>query len=139
VSEPSYEYFPHEADVGVRGRGPTLRSAFEQAALAVTGLVTDPRRVEPRGTWLLRSDAPDLRILLADFLNAVIFEISAHHRVFCRFEVTISETHLEARALGEHFDRARHEPGVDVKGATFTALDVRQTDSEWIAQCVVDV
>ena len=33
-----------------------------------------------------------------------------------------------------------HRPAVEVKGATFTELAVRQqTDGSWIAQCVVDV
>jgi SHS2 domain-containing protein len=37
-------------------------------------------------------------------------------------------------------DVARHQPAVEVKGATFTELKVRRTDQgEWLAQCVVDV
>ena len=35
------EQFPHDADVGLRGLGPSLEVAFEQAALALTGIVTD--------------------------------------------------------------------------------------------------
>ena len=35
---------------------------------------------------------------------------------------------------------ARHEPAVEIKGATYTALRVeRQKDDTWLAQCVVDV
>jgi SHS2 domain-containing protein len=36
-------------------------------------------------------------------------------------------------------DPVRHEPAVEVKGATYTALRVQQTDGHWLAQCVVDV
>jgi tRNA nucleotidyltransferase (CCA-adding enzyme) len=37
-------------------------------------------------------------------------------------------------------DPARHELGVEVKGATYTALSVAQDASgAWVAQCVVDV
>jgi len=139
MGEPRYEHFPHAADAGVRGRGPTLVAAFEQAALAVTDLVTDPTHVEPRETRTLECEAPSRKLLLADFLNAVIFEISAHHLVFCRFEVTFFGNRLRACAFGERFDAERHASGVEVKGATFTALDVRQDDGEWIAECVVDV
>ncbi len=36
--------------------------------------------------------------------------------------------------------RARHQPAVEVKGATLTALEVRRASGGgWIAQCVVDV
>jgi tRNA nucleotidyltransferase (CCA-adding enzyme) len=35
---------------------------------------------------------------------------------------------------------ARHEPAVEVKGATYTALRVEQLeDGHWLVQCVVDV
>jgi SHS2 domain-containing protein len=35
-----WEHFPHDADVGVRGFGATAAEAFEQAALALTAIVT---------------------------------------------------------------------------------------------------
>ena len=41
-----WELFPRQADVGVRGFGATEAEAFEQAALAMTAVVTDPARVE---------------------------------------------------------------------------------------------
>ncbi len=37
-----WEHFEHGADIGVRGIGPTPASAFEQAALALTAVITDP-------------------------------------------------------------------------------------------------
>jgi SHS2 domain-containing protein len=139
MTEPRYEHFAHQADVGVRGHGPTLAAAFEQAALAVSALATDPAHVEPREVRELHCEAPNARLLLADLLNAVIFELSAQHRVFRRFEVLLDGRALRARGFGERFDPTRHAPGVEVKGATFTALEVRQGDGDWIAQCVVDV
>ena len=42
-----WEHFPHGADVGVRGVAPTRAGAFEQAALALTAVVTDPAPVRP--------------------------------------------------------------------------------------------
>ena len=47
----------------------------------------------------------------------------------------------EGRSLaGEVVDIERHEPAVEVKGATYSLLEVAQTDGgDWIAQCVVDV
>lgn len=40
-----WEHFEHGADIGVRGIGATKASAFEQAALALTGVITDPQHV----------------------------------------------------------------------------------------------
>ena len=40
----------------------------------------------------------------------------------------------------EEIDIARHQPTVEVKGATYTELKVvQETDANWLAQCVVDV
>jgi len=35
-----WEHFSHDADIGVRGFGPSIEAAFEQAALAQTAVVT---------------------------------------------------------------------------------------------------
>ena len=41
-----WERYAHGADIGVRGRGPTVEEAFEQAAVALVGVITDPSLVE---------------------------------------------------------------------------------------------
>mgnify|MGYP001557557941 CR=1 FL=1 len=47
MRQDSWEHFSHEADIGVRGRGHNKESAFEQAALALTGALVDPELVRP--------------------------------------------------------------------------------------------
>lgn len=42
------EHFPHRADIGVRGVGPSKAAAFAQAAVALTAAITDPGAVVPR-------------------------------------------------------------------------------------------
>lgn len=126
--------------MGVRGHGETLGAAFEQAALALTAVITDLERVEPREPVEIRCEAPDPEILLYDFLNRLVYEIAVGGRLFSRFEVEIDGEHLNARAWGEPVDVARHQPAVEVKGATFTQLRVeQQPDGHWIAQCVLDI
>ncbi len=36
MTDRQWEHFPHHADVGVRGVGPTREAAFEEAARALT-------------------------------------------------------------------------------------------------------
>ena len=60
--------------------------------------------------------------------------------LFGAFHVSIEEGRLTATAIGERVDPVRHEPAVEIKGATYTALRVeRHSDGTWLAQCVVDV
>ena len=138
--DPRWEHFPHEADIGVRGLGPTRASAFEQAALALTAVLTDPSAVAPRERVGIACSAPDDALLFCDWLNALVYEMATRHMLFSRFEVHIDGGRLEAAAWGEPVDVARHHPAVEVKGATYTGLDVRPLpEGGWLAQCVVDV
>ena len=136
----AWEHFAHGADIGVRGSGRTLDEAFAEAALALTAVVADPARVLPRIAVDIRCEAPDVELLLADWLNALIYAMATRAMLFGRFEVRTSDCSLTAKAWGEPLDRARHQPAVEVKGATYTALSVaRRHDGVWVAQCVVDV
>jgi len=134
-----WEHFPHDADVGVRGLGATLEQAFEQAALALTAVVTDPAEVASRDMLQLSCMAPDAELLLADWLNSLIFEMVTRNMLFSRFEVHLEGNRLTAKAWGEPLDVARHHPAVEIKGATYTELKVAQQAGGWLAQCVVDV
>ncbi len=135
-----WQHFPHQADIGVRGVGPTLAAAFEQAALALTAVVTDPARVAPNEAVEIACEAPDDELLLADWLNALILEMATRRMLFRRFSVNLDGHRLRATAWGERVDVVRHRPAVEVKGATYTELKVGRIEAGlWLAQCVVDV
>ena len=140
-----WEHFEHQADIGVRGFGGNPAAAFEQAALALTAVIVDPARVHAAQAVELSCEAPDLELLLVDWLNALVFEMATRRMLFARFRVTIEgagegrEWRLRGEAWGEPLDPVRHEPAVEVKGATYTALAVREEPGGWRAQCVVDV
>lgn len=135
-----WEHFPHGADIGIRGFGPTLACAFEQAAIAMTAVICDIGSVVPRTRVQVACAAPDRELLLIEWLNALVLEMAADGLLFSRFAVEIEDSRLRGTAWGEPVEIARHEPAVEVKGATLTELRVETTsDGEWIAQCVVDV
>lgn len=135
-----WEHFPHQADIGVRGIGPTLAAAFEQAALAMTAVTTDPALVAPGEFVKISCEAPDDELLLVDWLNGLILEMATRRMLFGRFAVTLDGRRLRATAWGERVDVARHQPAVEIKGATYTELKVGRMDNGlWFAQCVVDV
>lgn len=140
INQKNWEHFEHDADIGVRGFGANLAAAFEQAARALTAVVTDPDAVEAQQAIQITCSAPDDELLLADWLNAIIYEMSTRQMLFSRFDVTIDDHHLRAMVWGEPVNVSRHSPAVEIKGATYTALAVTQdAQGEWRAQCVVDV
>jgi tRNA nucleotidyltransferase (CCA-adding enzyme) len=135
-----WEHFEHQADIGVRGFASGKAGAFEQAALALTAVLTDPAGVQPLEAVPIACAAPDDELLLVDWLNALVYEMAVRGMLFGRFAVRLADHRLEATAWGEPVRRERHAPAVEVKGATYTALRVARTGSgEWLAQCVVDV
>lgn len=142
ISQPhrgGWWHFSHGADIGICGFGPSSETAFEQAALALSAAVTDqPIRAETR--VIISCAAPDLELLLVDWLNALIFEMATRRMLFGRFEVIIRDGVLVGSAWGEPADPTRHQPAVEAKGATYTELKVAQdTNGIWLARCVVDV
>ena len=133
------EHFPHDADVGVRGWGATPSQAFEQAAEALTRVVTEAQVAE-RNRIDVRCEAPDIELLFVEWLNAIIYEMAVRNMLFSRFSVRIEGTRLEGTLWGEPVDVERHAPACEAKGATYTALNVaKKPDGVWSAACIVDV
>ncbi len=141
ASPAHWEHFCHQADIGVRGFGATRDEAFEQAALALTGVITQPAKVRLSERVVVECSAPDIEILLADWLNALVFEMASRQMLFGDFSVSIAGQTLRAEVLGEPVDRARHRPAVEVKGATYTELRVGRLPGGqgWFAQAILDV
>jgi tRNA nucleotidyltransferase (CCA-adding enzyme) len=84
-------------------------------------------------------EAPSDDLLLVEWLNALIYEMAVRAMVFGDFAIQIEDGRLRATAYGEAVNVDRHEPAVEIKGATLTALQVGQGPDGWRAQCVVDV
>jgi len=141
---PHWEHFEHQADMGIRGFGNSPQQAFEQAALAMSAIITDLSLVEPREEVTISCEEDDQELLLADWLNALVYEMSTRKMLFSRFKVEIDNGRLRASAWGEVTDVKRHQPAVEIKGATYTELAVKKiqnqkSQDQWLAQCVVDV
>lgn len=126
--------------MGIRGTGATPAAAFEQGAMALIALITNPAGIRAQQCVEIACEAPDVELLFADWINALIYEMSVRKMLFGRFEVRLDGTTLEARAWGEPVNRERHQPVVEPKGATYTELRVaEEKPGRWVAQCIVDV
>ena len=134
-----WEHYEHAADIGVRGFGATRAEAFEQAGLALMAVVADLRTIGEFERVSIDCEAPDDELLLAEWLNALVYQMATRKLLFRRFNVAIDGARLHAQAWGEPIDAARHKPAVEVKGATFTTLRVARHGEGWVAQTVLDV
>lgn len=136
-----FELFEHKADVGVRGVGETLEEAFAECAKAMFSVMAELGRVKVREGVGIKVSARDKEELLLKWLNELLYESSAREMVFSEFEVKIGKQgkELEGIARGEKMDKKRHRLKTEVKGASYSGLDVREEKGECLAQCIVDV
>jgi tRNA nucleotidyltransferase (CCA-adding enzyme) len=135
----NYETFEHEADIGIRGFGKTEAEAFENAAVALFSVMVNVHAVEASEKRSVTVSAPDHELLLVEWLNALLTLSDIEHMVFSKFTVKMEGTSLSGTAWGEKLEHERHEPDVEIKGATYHMLKVMEADGRFIAQCVVDV
>jgi SHS2 domain-containing protein len=132
------EYFDHDADVGVIGRGATVEEAFEAAARAMYALMTDIRAVREERSVPLEFEEADVELALVRWLNLLLGLSHEEGLIFGRFWLERDGVRWRGGASGEPW-RPELERGVEVKGATLTMLQVRQSKEGWEARCVVDV
>ncbi len=135
-----FELVDHTADVGLRLWAPTVEGVFEEAGKAVFSLICDPLTVEQTEVTDVRVEADDRELLLAAWVNELIFQFEAKRALFADFELKeLDETHLVARVSGERLDPARHAVCGGVKAATLHELAVREGAEGWEGFVILDV
>ena len=136
----AYQYFEHEADVGIIGTGPTLEKAFEEAAKAVFNTEVDISAVEPKQKISIECSAENEDELFIEWLNKLLAEADINDMVFSEFKIkTMKNLKLKADAFGEKLDQKKHNIKTEVKGATYSMLRTGKKDNNFFAQCIIDV
>jgi len=149
VVRAGFELTEHTADVGVRAWGSSVGEVFEQAALATVSLEYDLETVRPADATTVVVEAPERDLLLAAWLNELIYLIDGERWVFARFQVDAvgaiedadgrSAWSLRATAIGERRDARRHAVRTLVKAATLHGLALRHTSHGWVGEVLLDV
>jgi SHS2 domain-containing protein len=134
-----YEYFDVTADVGIDAYGESLDELFENAALAMFGVMCNPARVRPLKKKMVRVSAGDLEGLLREWLTQLLGLKDIYGMMFSKFKVSVDEERLRAKgeAWGEE-TRDLHEIKTEVKAVTYHMMEVKKNDA-WHARFVLDV
>jgi tRNA nucleotidyltransferase (CCA-adding enzyme) len=140
MSEGYWEHYSHPADMGIRGFGAGKEEAFAQAALALTAVIAELSRVQPKKEIEIRCEEQDDEALFVSWLNALIYQMATRNLLFSKFDVSIKDHQLLAKVWGDTLNVEKHRPVVEVKAATYADLKVAQNaDGSWLAQCIIDV
>jgi len=135
-----WEHYSHTADMGIRGFGTTKEEAFAQAALAMIAISVDPKTIKHEQEIEICCEGEDDELLFFEWLNSLLYEMAVRKMLFSKFRIKLNGRQLTGKAWGEKLDLEKHRPVVEIKGATYSDLQVRKKeDGTWMAQCVVDI
>ena len=79
-----YRQLNHTADIGIEVWGADLGELFSHAAFALFDMAADVEGVRPTVTTPIEVEADDLEMLMVNWLNDLIYRISAHEILYAR-------------------------------------------------------
>jgi len=130
----------HTADIGIEVEAESLEELFAGAARAMFSIMVDLDGVSAVLSRDVSLDASDLVDLMFEWLNELIFLVSANRLALCDFEVgSVSSERLVATVRGEEIDPARHSLELEIKAATFHEMVVEERGEGWYARVIFDV
>ena len=125
-----FEVVEHTADVGIKAFGDTLNEAFENAALGMFNIITDPEKVGLTQDFEVMIEGDDLKTLLHEWLSQLLILSQVNGMLFGGFKVEMRPLQfgmgLTGQALGEPADPKKHVYRTEIKAVTHHMLEVRE-------------
>ena len=135
-----FELVDHTGDLGVRVFGESRSQLFEQAAHALTFILTEPETIRLKETRKITLEAKTDEELLITWLNELVYLFETKGLLFKTYDVlSVHAHHLEALAQGESYVEGRHPIKTTVKAATYHQLKIENHQGVWTAQVIFDL
>ena len=139
-----FKFLEHTADAYIEAYGETLEEAFENAAAAMTDVMTELEKVEAQTEESFMVEGQDEPALLYSWLEELLLEFELKGNLYSRFEVSgIEETsegvRLRAKAWGEKYDPERHPTKVGIKAATYHQMEILKEPEGVTVRFILDI
>jgi SHS2 domain-containing protein len=134
----SFEEISHTADIKIRARAPTIEALFSETFKAMMQIQYGTNRTSE----LLRRieiESSDIESLITDFLSEVLFISEVERLVFSDASIKINGFSLTADLMGEPFDPLRHSGGSEVKGISYSGLEITRDANGYMLDIIFDV
>lgn len=137
-----YRFLHHTADAKFQAFGATLEEAFTNAALATASLMWDWKNVEKKIKYPVEIEARDLKQLLVNFLEEVIYLVDSKMFLLgsaekIRIEKKEKRFFLKALFKGDKYSDKYKIYG-DAKAITYNEMEIANMD-HFTIQVVVDM
>lgn len=132
------------ADAAFEALGDSPSELFVAAAQAVIETMADPDRVGSAWRRVVERRAPDLPLLLFQWLSDIVYVKDAEGVVFREVTADVEPAaeggwHLVGTLIGEPIDPDRHDLRADVKAVTKHLYRVQRENGRWVARVVLDI
>ena len=129
------------ADTAFAAYGKDLNEVFANAALAMFEVMINTKQIKPEIKKTVEIKAQDLKSLLFDWLNELLFYFGSENLVFSKFDPKIDKKSFKLNAIcwGEKIDLKRHEIKTEVKATTYHKMKIKKTKQGWSTQVILDI
>jgi len=145
MKKAGFRFLDHTADVQVECWAPTLEETFSQAALSLmTTISPNLNLILPSFKKEILIEAEDKESLLVDFLSEFLYIFDVEELIFNEISIApIMKKHgkyiLRANVKGEIFDKDKHEIGTEVKGITYSFMEINENKVSVKIKVVFDI
>jgi tRNA nucleotidyltransferase (CCA-adding enzyme) len=138
-----FRFFDHTADIGLVVSAPTVSALFEEAAVALTAVLSGSAPVDPSERVSVSLTACSVEQLLVDWLVELLGRFDIELWLTGSGQLLVEQRgdswHLGGVIAGASLDPRGQTAALPVKGITYHRLSVRQTTDGWWATIVLDV
>ena len=123
----SYKLLEHATDAFIEVTAPNLKEAFTIAAKSVVDTTIDSSTVEEKEEMVIKVTGKDLKYLLFNWLEAIIYQLITEGFAIKRFEVDFKKNdqyEINAKSFGEPIDLKKHHFKVEIKAPTFHLMEI---------------
>ena len=123
----SYKLLDHATDAIIEVTASDLPEAFLIAANSVVETTLDRDTVEEKEEMIIRVKGKDLRYLLLNWLEAVIYQLITEGFAIKRIKLDLQkneEYEISATSYGEPIDLKKHNFKVEIKAPTFHEMEI---------------
>jgi len=137
-----FYFLNHTGEIKFRAIGRTFEEALVNSALATSSVMWDWEKVEKKIEYRVEVDGRDIKQLLVNFLEEILFLFDSQRFLLCsveniRIKKKKSRHLLEAIFVGDKLHKKYRTKG-NVKAITYSEMKIGRND-HFIIQVVLDV
>jgi len=125
----SYKLLEHTTDAFVEVTAPNLNEAFTIAAQSVVDTTIERSTVDEKAEMIIKVNGKDLKYLLFNWLEAVIYQLITEGFAIKRFDVDLhkkDQYEITAKSFGEPIDLKKHHFKIEIKAPTFHLMEISE-------------